>query len=164
MKKTLLLFGLAALIAACNSKTEVKTTETRTVNKDSIKTVITDMEKRFATTMESKNVDEMMAYYADDIISVDAGSEPVEGGAALKKALSEMTTRMPDKMKITMYTDDVVVSDDGSQVVENGRYVANDSTGTKIGSGRFMATFALRDGRYKCIREMMAEDKMNVKK
>lgn len=163
MKKTLLFFAAVCVMTACNSKTEVKSTETKTVNKDSIKTVITDLEKRFAATMENKNLDEIMSYYADDIISVDAGSEPVEGGAALKKSFTDMYSKMPDGIKITMQTDDVVVSDDGTLATENGRYSAVDSAGNKLGSGRFMATFALRDGQYKCIREMMAEDKIDVK-
>jgi ketosteroid isomerase-like protein len=164
MKKALLFFSLAFLIVSCTSKTEVKTTETKTVNKDSIKGVIAAMETRYAKGMETRNIDEIMPYYADDVKSFDAGNDPAIGAPAVRKMMSEMMTTMPSGMKITMETDDVIVSGDGSLVTENGHYVASDSTGTKVNSGTFLTTFELRDGAYKCVREMVAADKKEEKK
>jgi ketosteroid isomerase-like protein len=164
MKKTFLLFGLACLIASCTSKTEVKATEAKAVDKDSVKTIITNMEMRYAKGMETKNIDDIMAYYADDVKSFDAGNAPIEGAPAVKKMMGEMITKLPAGTKITMETNDVIVSGDGSLVSENGRYTASDSSGTKFASGYFLATFEMRDGAYKCVREMVANDKKEEKK
>lgn len=166
--KNLIKFGIVAVLAiatfSCTSKTEVKTTsEVKAVNKDSIKTIIANMETRYGKGMETKNMSEIMPYYADDVKSFDAGSAPLVGAAAVEKSLSEMMTKLPQGTKITMESEDVVISKDGSLVTENGRYTASDSSGAKMVSGRFLATFELRDGQYKCVREMMAEDKPAAK-
>ncbi len=153
------MLGTVCLLVACNSKTEVKSTEARTVNKDSIKTVISGMEARYAKGMETHNIDDIMFYYADDIKSFDSGDAPVIGAAELRKTMTEMFETMPKGTKVKMETNDIVVSGDGSLVTEDGRYVAMDSTDTQFSSGSFLATFELRDGAYKCVREMIAKDK-----
>jgi ketosteroid isomerase-like protein len=163
MKKQIKFAIVAVFFAAafsCTSKTEVKTSsEAKAVNKDSIKTVIATMEENYGKAMESRNIDAIMPYYADDVKSFDAGNEPVVGAPAVKKMMSDMMAKLPQGMTIKMVTDDIIVSGDGSLVSENGHYIASDSAGTKMNSGYFLATFELRDGAYKCVREMVAADK-----
>lgn len=159
-----MIFGFACLAVACNSKTEVKTTEAKVVDKDSIKTVIEGMEARYAKGLETRNIDDIMAYYADDIKSFEAGNEPIVGAEAMKKMTTDMFAKMQKGMKIRMESSDLIISDDGGVVSETGGYTATDSTGAEIASGHFLATFEIRDGQYKCVREMIASTKKAEKK
>lgn len=164
MKNKLFLFAFAGLFAACNSKVETRITETKTVNKDSIKTVIEGMEARYAKGLETKNIDDIMAYYSDDVKSFEAGSEPIVGAEAMKKMTTEMFAKMPDGMKIKMASSDLIISSDGGVVSETGGYTATDASGNEIASGYFLATFEIRDGQYKCVREMVASSKKDEEK
>ena len=150
--------GLIALVmVSCNSKVETKTT-TAEVNNDSIKTVIQDMENAYAKAMEEKNIDGIMVYYAENIQSYDATMTTATGFDAVKKSMSEMLAQMPAKFKIKMNTDDLIVSEGGDLVSENGNYVMSDTTGTQIGTGRFLAVFQKKDENYKCVREAVMAD------
>jgi len=159
MNKTILLFGFAILIVACTSKTEVKTAETKTVDKDSIRTIIESMEARYAKGLETRSIDDIMAYYSSDIKSFEAGSEPIMGAEAMKKMTTEMFAKMPKRMKIKMESTDMIISNDGGVVSETGGYRATDSLGNEFASGHFLATFEIKDGQYKCTREMVASNK-----
>lgn len=168
MKNKILLFGLAGMLSvsllSCEKKVEVTTEVTTNVNKDSIKTVIAGMESRYAKGMETKSIDDIMAYYADDVKSYETGSGPVEGAAAMKKMTTDMFAKMPGGMKVRMEPGDMMIASDGSLVSETGSYSATDSLGNKLMSGYFLATFEIRDGQYKCVKEMVVSDKEKEKK
>ena len=155
--KFLITTAIIVTMASCTSKVETKT-ETVEVNKDSIKTVIESMERDYAKAMEEKNIDALMAYYADDIKSYDPAVAPSIGFEAVKKSIGEMFTNMPAKFKITMNSEDLIISETGDMVSENGTFAMADSTGAQMATGRFLSVFQKKDGKYKCVREVVMAD------
>lgn len=158
MKKTILLLVVLAMVA-CNTKVETKTERTVTVDKDSIKTAIQNMENAYATALRDKNIEGIMTYYADDAMSIDNGKAPISGKENIRKAIEEQMKSTPANADISMTAQDVLVSDDGGMVSETGIYAVKDSSGTEVSSGYYAVVFQKKDGKYQCVRELVTASK-----
>ena len=163
MKKILTL-GVLAFMAistvSCTSKLETKTeTEVVTVDNDKIKTDIEGMETAYAQALNERNLDGIMAYYAEDAETYEGGQEPMIGKANIRKSIENQLKMMPAGMKIGFETKNLMISSDGAQVVENGSYKVTDTTNAEISSGSFMAAFKKNGEKYECVREMIVSNK-----
>ncbi|MFT5384791.1 MAG: ketosteroid isomerase-like protein [Saprospiraceae bacterium] len=126
------------------------------VDMDSVKTEITAMEAAFTTASNAKDVDALMAYYADDAHSMAPNKPTLIGKDAIKAdAVADMT-------KDTIATSSTMAVTDlwaaGNMAVETGTWTVTDKGGKVVNKGKYMSLFENRDGKYVCIRDIWNTD------
>jgi ketosteroid isomerase-like protein len=167
MKKTMLLPLIAAsvlLFASCqeSAKQEPAATETITAaelakpDMTAIKAEIQTIETAWAAAQNAKDVNALMAMYADDAVSMPDGEPMLSGKAAIQKK-QEADFAKPSKFAgIGFETLDVYAQ--GDVVTEVGKTTYKDAAGKAIGGGKYIAVFEKRNGKYLCIREIYNQD------
>jgi ketosteroid isomerase-like protein len=158
MKRINLLWVFAPLLLLFNScaPTTAHVDVTPTINMDSVKMKISDMEKAFADASNKRDADAVMAYYGDDATSFPPNEKPVVGRAAIA---SRMKTLMSsDTSGTSMALNSTGVWAGGNYVTETGTWTDMDKTGKVIATGNYMTLFELRDGKYVAIRDMWVRD------
>ncbi len=122
-----------------------------------IKSEIQAAETAWSTALNARDMNALMAMYADDAVSM-ANNAPIQAGkAAIQKAQEEDFKTMPAGMTFTFETMDVF--GDGNVVTETGKTTYKDAAGKVTGTGKYMAVWEKRDGKYLCIREIYNNDK-----
>lgn len=165
MKKTIFLPVITAgilLLSSCEQKKEqeepVQTSVSAATKSDltQVRSEIVALENQWAAAVNAKDINAMMALYADDAVSMQDGAPSLVGKAAIQKK-QEMDFAAPAKFaSIGFETADVYAQ--GDVVTEVGKTMYKDSTGKITGSGKYMAIFEKRDGKYVCIREIYNSD------
>jgi uncharacterized protein (TIGR02246 family) len=121
-----------------------------------IRTEIQALENEWAEALNKKDIEKLMSFYADDIVSMPNETPMVSGKAAVRK--QQETELANAKTPITFSFETVDVFSEGVQVLELGKTTRKDATGKVASTGKYMALFEKRDGKYVCIREMYNED------
>ena len=167
MKKTILLLAITTCVFSlfsCQQKTEKEVpvsvtspaTETARPDLAQIRTDIEAVENQWAAAINAKDINALMALYAEDAVSMQEGAPTLVGKAAIQKK-QEMDFAAPAKFaKIGFETTDVYAQ--GDVVTEVGKTFYKDSAGKTTGSGKYIALFEKRDGKYVCIREIYNSD------
>ena len=165
MKKTILLPVITAgilLLSSCEQKKEkdepVQPSVSAATTSDltQVRSEIAALENQWAAAINAKDINAMMALYGDDAVSMQDGGPSLVGKAAIQKK-QEMDFAAPAKFaSIGFETTDVYAQ--GDVVTEVGKTMYKDSTGKITGSGKYMAIFEKRDGKYVCIREIYNSD------
>ncbi len=146
------------LLVSCNTKSEAPVEEAPAVDADAIRTEIQALEDTYAVASNARDVDGIMAYYADDAVSYPSEKAPVVGKEAMRASLQADLDSYPKGSTVSYSVKDVFVSNDGSLVTEIGSYTSLDSLGGKTRTGHYMSLFEKRDGKYVCIRDMSTPD------
>lgn len=128
------------------------------ISLQSIRSDIETLEKDYARWVNSKNVDSIMQYYADDAVSFDSNSKPLRGKDEIRESMKKLSAGFPKGAGITYTVMEVFPTTDGAQVVEIGHYRIEDPKGRNYGSGNYFSLFEKRDGRYVCIRDIQTPD------
>lgn len=170
MKNTTILCCLAPalLLASCNSATTendkssaVDSSKTMTgapaqQDLSQIRTEIQSVENEWAAAQNAKDITKLMALYADDAVSMPDG-EPTLSGKAAIRAKQEKDFAAPLKYaSVAFETSDVYGQAD--YVTEVGKTMMKDSAGKVTGTGKYIAVFQKKDGKYLCIREIYNKD------
>lgn len=122
-----------------------------------IRTEIQAMENAFADAWNSRSAAAIMAYYADDAVSMINNAPTLSGKEAIMKRMEADLAEIPSKMTIAFETMDVFAA--GDLVVETGKGTIKDSTGTVVMTNKYMSLFEKRNGKYLCIRDCYNNDK-----
>jgi ketosteroid isomerase-like protein len=162
-QKTILLsfVAISMLVCACDgpSRNEnVKTVKSEVVKADMtmVQTDIQAIENQWADAMNNKDIDALMALYADDAKSMQDGAPTLNGKAAIR-AQQEKDFAAPQRYaSISFKTLDVYGTPD--EVTEVGSSSEKDASGKEIGTGKYMVVFKKIDGDYKCVREIYNKD------
>ena len=165
MKKTIIVscLALTVLLNACNDDAKKndaskETTKTETSKDDmtKVRSDIQAIENQWADAQNKKDVNALMALYADDAVSMPDGEPTVSGKAAIK-AKQEKDLGVPAKYaSIAFETLDVYGQRD--VVTEVGKTMYKDAAGKTIGGGKYIAVYEKRDGKWLCIREIYNKD------
>ena len=165
MKKTIFLPVITAgilLLSSCEQKKEqeepVQTSVSAATKPDltQVRSEIVALENQWAAAINAKDINAMMALFADDAVSMQDGAPSLVGKAAIQKK-QEIDFAAPAKYaSIGFETIDVYAQ--GDVVTEVGKTMYKDSTGKITGSGKYMAIFEKKDGKYLCIREIYNSD------
>lgn len=164
MKKSIFLPVCAAcvmLFASCNepAKTdmaEVPMVDSSKTDPAQVRADIIALENAWADALNKKDINALMAMYADDAVTMPPGEPPITGKADIQKK-EEADFMNPSTYKsIGFETQDVYGQ--GDVVTEVGKIMFKDADGKTIGTGKYMAVFEKRDGKYLCIREMYSTD------
>lgn len=161
------MLGLIILLltVACNTSTTEKTViepvvpEAPVVVKPdmaAVKAEIQAIETAWAAATNARDVNALMALYADDAVSMSNNAPSLVGKAAIQKDLEENMKKRPEGSTISFETTEVFGDD--QVVTEIGTSVTKDTTGKVTSTGKYMAIFEKRDGKYICIREIYNDD------
>lgn len=160
-----ILIGFSIMAISCNqpsadNTTEAKTdgTETVTATTDpaQLKKEIQELETAWATAYNAGDVTTLAAFYSDDAISMDNEKPMMVGNAAIKKDMEEGLAKRPKGAKTNYEVMDVFGS--GDYVTEVGKTTRMDSTGKVTSTGKYMAIWEKRDGKWICIRDIGNND------
>jgi len=122
-----------------------------------IRSEIQAMENAYAEAWNARNAAAVMAYYADDAVSLANNSPILTGKEAIQKDLEANFARDTSKMTASFEVLDIFAS--GDLVVETGKSTFKDAAGSVALTGKYISLFEKRDGKYRCIRDCYNNDK-----
>lgn len=153
-------FATACDQAAENKTAEVKTegTETEAAPPDNakLKAEIQALENAWANADNARDLNTLAAFYSDDAISMSNNAPSQVGKAAIKKDMEMGLLKRP-KGSTTAY-DVIDAFGGGNYVTETGTITRKDSTGKVLSTGKYMAIWEKRDGKWICIRDISNDD------
>ena len=165
MKKTILLVTYVScvlLFASCQEAEKKETPAAVTVAEPAkpdltqIRSEIVAIETAWAAAQNAKDINALMALYADDAVSMPDGEPMLTGKAAIKKKQEADFAKPSKYASVAFETLDVYAQ--GNVVTEVGKTINKDAAGKTAGTGKYMAVYEKRDGKYLCIREIYNQD------
>ena len=155
MKKTIQ-FGLlfATLVA---STIVFSSCQPAKPDPDKVRVEIQALEDAYAAGINARDADAVLAYYADDAVSMVNNAPVASGRDALLKMVQEDIAGDTTKTTVTFEVVDIFAA--GDLVVETGKATDSDSDGNVVKTGKYMSLFEKRNGKYVCIRDIYNEDK-----
>jgi uncharacterized protein (TIGR02246 family) len=152
MKKlSLYLVAFALAATACQPAPEAAP-EAAAPDLAAIEAEIQAMEDAYSAAENAKDVDGILAYYADDAISMAPDKEPLVGKDAIRADLMERVNDTTNTSKVSFKVNTILA--DGDMVVETGSTIYTLEDGTSKTTGKYMSVFQKRDGKYVCVRDM----------
>ena len=155
MKKNTLLLPLLAgaiFLVACQPQAPVE----EPIDMDALKAEIQAMEDAYAAGENAKDVDAIMAYYADDAQSLPDNEPKIVGSDAITKRLAEQLPKDTSGNMIKFTVEELFAA--GDYVIEIGSSVSTNPDGENVGSGKYMVLFEKRGDKYVAIRDMWNAD------
>lgn len=163
--KLFVISAAALFFISCDQSAERKQADVKSETKEAVvtqpdnaklKDEIQALENAWANADNARDVNALAAFYSDDAVSMANNAPSLIGNAAIKKDL-EMSIGKRAKGSTTSY-DVMDVFGSGNYVTETGKIIRKDSTG-KIGmTGKYMAIWEKRDGKWICIRDIGNDD------
>ncbi len=142
-------------------KTAAKTTEPSTeaaakTDMVKLKADIQALETAWATADNARDTNAVAAFYADDAVGLSNNKPLVSGKAAIR---ADIVASLSKKEKGTTVTYDVMdVFGDENTVTEVGKTTGKDATGKVTYTGKYMAIWQKRDGKFICVRDISNDD------
>lgn len=121
-----------------------------------IKAEIQAIETAFAMADNARDINAILAFYSDDAVTMGSGEPMKVGKAAIQKSLEADFAESPAGSTVTYEVLDVF--GDGNTVTEVGKSTRKDATGKVTYTGKYMAIWEKRDGKYICIRDIGNSD------
>lgn len=121
-----------------------------------VKAEIQEMENAWAKAQTDKDLEGLLAMYAEDAVSMGDDQPSVAGKAALRADIEKGMTSRPEGQVTAFETTEVYGSED--HVTEIGISTSTDAAGNVTETGKYMAIWEKRDGKYVCIRDIYNQD------
>ena len=154
---TLLIAGLFSYTSCKQAATtESAQVEPSKVDMEAVKAEIQAVETAWATAQNAKDINALMALYADEAISMTDGAPSLNGKAAIQAYQEAEFTKIPEGQTSEYTVQDVY--GDGEIVTEVGTGVTKDASGSVVRTGKYVAIWKKMDGKYVCIREIYNSD------
>ena len=156
--KSNLIFTLSAAclltFSACQQASE------STVDMTQVKTEIQAAENAWAAALNARDLDALMALYAEGAVSMDNNAPMLVGKDAIRKDQEQDFAGMPDGMTYSFEVMDVYGN--GNTVTETGTSTYKNAAGKVVGTGKYMVVWEKQDGKYLCVREIYNGDSPSV--
>jgi len=164
----LAMLGLAISLFSmgCNSSPDKKTSVEPVVTEEivvevepdmaSIKTEIQGLESAWATADNARDANAVLANYSDDAMSLSNNAPISKGKPAIQKEIEEGMAKKAEGETVSYNT--LEVFGDENTVTEIGTSISKDASGKVIRTGKYMAIWEKRDGKYICIRDIYNSD------
>ncbi|MBK6998015.1 MAG: nuclear transport factor 2 family protein [Lewinellaceae bacterium] len=114
------------------------------------------IENAWAAASNARDVAAIVAFYADDAISMNSNKPMSVGKAAIQKDIEAEMGKRKENSTVAFETMDLY--GDETRVTETGKITVKDSTGTLTYSGKYMAVWEKRDGKWLTIRDISNDD------
>jgi len=121
-----------------------------------IKAEIQALENAWAAADIARDANAVAAFYADDAMSMTFDKPTSVGKAAILAELTESSAKRAAGSTVTFETQDVFGNE--NQVTEIGKSTVKDADGKVISTGKYMAVWEKRDGKYIIIRDIYNND------
>jgi uncharacterized protein (TIGR02246 family) len=121
-----------------------------------IKAEIQALESSWAAADNARDATAIAAFYADDAVSLSNNKPMLVGKAAIQKDIEAGLAKRPQGSTVSY--DVLDVFGDENQVTEVGKATVTDASGKVISTGKYMAVWEKRNGKYICIRDIYNDD------
>lgn len=122
-----------------------------------IKAEIQDLENAWATATANKDVAAIVAFYADDAVSMSNNKPMTTGKAAIQKEIeTDLAQRKDAVMEVAYETLDVYGNE--TVVTEVGKTTVKNTSGKVTYTGKYMAVWEKRKDKWVCIRDIYNDD------
>ena len=157
--------ALSFLTIGCNQPAADKapeavaeTTPPTTAKADPVKMKadIQALETAWANADNARDAKTLAAFYADDAVTLSNNQPMLTGKAAILKDLEASMVKRPKGATVSYEVLDAFGCD--NFVTEVGKTTSKDSTGKVYYTGKYMAIWENRDGKYLCIRDISNDD------
>ncbi|KIC90293.1 SgcJ/EcaC family oxidoreductase [Flavihumibacter sp. ZG627] len=155
--------ALSGLVIGCNNETAADKTEAvveveqpAKVDLASVKTDIQNLETAWAAADNARDTNAIAAFYADDAVSLRNNNSMIQGKEAIRKDIGEGLAKRAKGATVSY--DVVEVFGEGNYITEVGKSTTKDASGKVINTGKYMAIWEKRDGKYVCIRDIYNDD------
>lgn len=125
-------------------------------NMAKVKADIQALENAWAAADNARDTDGVAAFYSDDAVSMANNAPMLVGKAAIRADIAKSLAKR-EKGNVVVY-DVMDVYGDDNTVTETGKVTISDSTGKLIRTGKYMAVWEKRDGKYLCVRDISNDD------
>ncbi len=154
MKKTLFGIGfLTLLLAGCNQSMP----DTREADAQAVR----DTEKQWNQDWAAKDVDKIMAHYADDAVLMAPGTPALSGKEAIRKALKDMTGDPALSLKFQASKVEVSKASDVAYAQGSYTMAVTDSTSKQVinDHGSYVTTYRKQpDGAWKAVADIASSE------
>lgn len=149
----------------CNSQPDKKTEKAQAIaaepvvakaDKVSIKAEIQALESSWAAADNARDANAIQEFYSDDAISFSNNAPMTIGRADIKKEIEKGLAKKAEGETVAYNT--LEVYGDENTVTEIGTAESKDASGKVIRTGKYMAIWEKRDGKYICIRDIYNDD------
>jgi len=152
--------ALSTIVIGCNAPApKPAETPVQVVNKPdmaAVKAEIQALENSWAAADNARDANAVAAFYADDALSMSNDKPTIAGKAAI---LADITEGLAKKAAGTTVAYEVLdIYGDENFVTEVGKSTVKDAAGNIISTGKYMAVWEKRDGKYLCIRDIYNND------
>lgn len=121
-----------------------------------LKSAIQEQETAWSQADNARNVNAVAAFYADDAVSLANNQPMLVGNAAIKKDIEASMAKRPKGATLSYEVMDAFGDD--NYITEVGKTIRKDSTGKVTTTGKYMAIWEKRAGKWVCIRDIGNED------
>ncbi len=152
-------FSLCTLLfGACSQAPDSKPAapEAPKVDMAKIKSEIQALETAWGAAASAKDAATILAYYAEDVISMPDDKPAIVGKAAVQKDLEESIAKNQESFVTTYETLDVYGNE--NLVTEVGKGTNKNAAGEVTYTGKYMVIWEKRDGKWLVIREIYNDD------
>jgi uncharacterized protein (TIGR02246 family) len=152
--------ALSLFVVGCNAPAP-KATETVAqveVKPDlaALKAEIQTLENSWSAADNARDTNALAAFYADDAVSLSNNKPMLVGKAAILKDIKEGFAKKKPGTTVTYTVLDVFGNE--NLVTEVGTGISKDAAGNVIYTGKYMAIWEKRDGKFICIRDIYNDD------
>ncbi|MDP2889914.1 MAG: nuclear transport factor 2 family protein [Bacteroidota bacterium] len=121
-----------------------------------IKAEIQALESSWSAADNARDAGAIAAFYAEDAVSLSNNKPMLVGKAAIQTDIEAGLAKRPAGSTVSY--DVLDVFGDDKQVTEVGKATVKDASGKVISTGKYMAVWEKRDGKYICIRDIYNDD------
>ena len=147
--------GKGTSATADSPATTASSTASGSFDKSAARAEILGADSAFVRAMMAKNVDSLMPYYDESVVSMSEGGKAVKGRSDVRAAYNQAVKANPSAL--TFESGGVNFSDDGTMAWDYGTYnsTANDSKGRPVkSSGSFLNVWKKVDGHWRIVAEI----------
>src|SRR5690349_17190047 len=153
--------ALLLFTIGCNQKASDETpgaqpesAETHSTKTDParLKEEIQALETAWANADNARDTKTVAAFYADDAVTLGNNQPLISGHAAIEKDIETYVGKRPKGSTVSYDVIDVFGCD--NYATETGKITKKDSTGKPFYTGKYMAVWEKRDGKWLCIRDI----------
>ena len=121
-----------------------------------VKAEIQALETAWAAADNARNAAAISAFYADDAISLSNNNPMLVGKAAILKDIEAGLAKRQKGATVSYEIMDVFGDD--NTVTEVGKTTSKDAAGKVFYTGKYMAVWEKRNGKYTCVRDINNDD------
>lgn len=162
LTSTLCTAGAALLFAACSQPCPPAPEPPPAPDMNALTAQVQAMEDAYAEADKAKNIDGVMVYYADDVMSHMNERAAVSGKENLRASMAERMAKDSTAKTPTFKVQELYVGDD--HMTEIGSWSNTDATGTETDHGTYISIFRKKGDGWECIREMAVSAKPKEEK